>query len=197
MTFARSWPFVSLLWLKSHFHNRCSLNRGPNALGACWPDDFQRAFRSGPYYRVQLPYKVQSPKTYHFLSNAVSEKRSLAITLCIFINNCFFSPSEAGFLKADPSSIGDQLQRLEIHFYIWMTENQIWRDRKHYILQSDLIVGICKIWLNFNSPYLWERCGQKHCNGGMQKEGWCSQIAQHEVLGKSLTYQKQMSANIF
>lgn len=63
---------------------------------------------------------AKSPNTYHFLSSALSEQKFFNQS-CIFINYCFFSIHKADLLKADPCSIGDQLQLkiLKIHLYIF------------------------------------------------------------------------------
>lgn len=118
--FSTFMAFVSILWLQLHFHNKCSWNRSPNALRAHWSGDFQRAFMSGPCYRVQLPYKGQSDLTPVISSQVLSQRKSLAINLLrIFINYQLFSASEPGLLKADLCSMGNQLQlqRWDIHFY--------------------------------------------------------------------------------
>lgn len=135
--------------------------------------------------------RAESPNTYHFLPNAILEKKSLEIScLRIFINYWHLSYQWAWPLESRSMIYGRSTSAAEMRrrLLFWMAENQMWRDRKHCIWQPDLVVWLCEIYLNISSPYLWENCGQWYWDGGTDNNGWCSEIAQDEVLGKSLMY---------
>lgn len=136
--------FVSTFWLESHFRKRYSWNRSPSTLGAHWSGDFQRAFRSGPYYRVQLPYKEQShltqslpPKCY------IREKESCNQSSLYFHKLLTFFCQWAWPLESRSMLYGRSTSAAEIRdpLLVWMAENQIGRGRKHaYDSQISVLV---------------------------------------------------------